>query len=134
MAAYGADNVKALVFVAGLAPDVGEKRGRRWANASPPGTLGQALAPPVPQADGAQDLYIVQAKYWSQFAADVPEASAIEMAGDPASDHAGRAQRTRWARRMEDPAVLVHLGLGRQEYSKHPSRLHGAARRGQRSR
>jgi pimeloyl-ACP methyl ester carboxylesterase len=79
MAAYGADNVKALVFVAGLAPDVGESAvslGERF----PTGTLAQALAPPVPQADGGQDLYILQSKYWSQFAADVPEGEAVEMA------------------------------------------------------
>jgi pimeloyl-ACP methyl ester carboxylesterase len=79
MAAYGADNVKGLVFVSGLAPEAGESAaslGERF----PTGTLAQALGPPVPQADGARDLYIVQAKYWSQFAADVPEAAAIEMA------------------------------------------------------
>ncbi len=79
MAAYGADNVKALVFVAGLAPEAGESAaslGERF----PTGTLGQALADPVPQADGSKDLYIIQAKYWSQFAADVPEAAAVEMA------------------------------------------------------
>ena len=79
VAAYGAKNVKGLVFVAGLAPAAGESAGSLGAK-FPTGTLGQALAPPVPQANGAQDLYIAQDKYWSQFAADVPKAQAMQMA------------------------------------------------------
>jgi pimeloyl-ACP methyl ester carboxylesterase len=79
VAAYGTKNVKGLVFVAGLAPEAGESAGSLGAK-FPTGTLGQALAPPIPQADGAQDLYIVQAKYRSQFAADVPQAAARQMA------------------------------------------------------
>jgi pimeloyl-ACP methyl ester carboxylesterase len=78
-AAYGAANVKALVFVAGLAPDAGESANTLGAR-FPTGTLGQALAPPVPLPDDGEDLYILQDKYWKQFAADVPEAEAIQMA------------------------------------------------------
>ena len=51
VAGTGARKVKALVYVAGLAPDSGESAaglGERF----PGGTLGQALAPPVLQADG----------------------------------------------------------------------------------
>jgi len=62
VAAYGAQNVKALVFVAGLAPEAGESAGS-LGQRFPTGTLGQALGSPVPQADGAQDLYILQSKY-----------------------------------------------------------------------
>jgi pimeloyl-ACP methyl ester carboxylesterase len=79
VAGNGERNVKALVYVAGLAPDAGESAaslGDRF----PGGTLGQALAPPIAQADGAEDLYILQSKYWAQFAADVPEAAARQMA------------------------------------------------------
>lgn len=79
MAAERADNVKALVFVAGLSPEPGESAvslGERF----PTGTLGQTLAPPVPLADGSKDLYIDQAKYPAQFAADVASASARQMA------------------------------------------------------
>jgi pimeloyl-ACP methyl ester carboxylesterase len=79
LAANGLHNVRALVYVSGLAPDAGESAaslGDRF----PTGTLGQALAPPVPQPDGSQDLYILQSKYWLQFAADVPEAEARQMA------------------------------------------------------
>lgn len=74
-----ANNVKALVFVAGVAPDTGESA-VSLGNQFPTGTLGQALAPPVPLADGSQDLYIAQDKYWQQFAADVPQAAALQMA------------------------------------------------------
>ena len=79
MAAYGASNVKSLVFVSGLAPEAGESAGS-LGDKFPTGTLGQALAPPVPQADGSQDIYILQSRYWAQFAADVPQSDAIEMA------------------------------------------------------
>jgi pimeloyl-ACP methyl ester carboxylesterase len=79
VAGVGKGNVKALVYVAGLAPDVGESAaslGERF----PGGTLGQALAPSIAQADGGEDLYIRQDKYWKQFAADVPEDAARQMA------------------------------------------------------
>jgi pimeloyl-ACP methyl ester carboxylesterase len=77
IAANGNDNVAALVFVDGLALDAGEAAadiGARF-----PNTLGQALAPPVVQADGAKDLYILASKFRDQFAADIPEAEAALM-------------------------------------------------------
>lgn len=79
MAAEHASNVKALVFVAGLAPEPGESA-VSLGDKFPTGTLGPSLAPPVPLSDGSKDLYITQAKYPQQFAADVAEAAAIEMA------------------------------------------------------
>ncbi|QXQ08450.1 alpha/beta fold hydrolase [Sphingosinicellaceae bacterium] len=79
VAASGAANVKGLVFVAGLAPEPGESAASLGAR-FPTGTLGQALAPPVVQASGDKDLYIDPAKYWQQFAADVPEPAAMQMA------------------------------------------------------
>ncbi|UAJ12466.1 alpha/beta fold hydrolase [Glacieibacterium megasporae] len=79
MAATGASNVKSLVFVAGLAPVAGESAASLGAR-FPTGTLGKALAPPVIQANGDHDLYIDQAKYRAQFAADVPQAAAMQMA------------------------------------------------------
>lgn len=78
-AAAGRPNVKALVFVSGLAPDIGESAASLGAR-FPTGTLGTALAPPVPLADGTTDLYILQSRYWKQFAADVPEQEASQMA------------------------------------------------------
>jgi len=42
--------------------------------------LSSALAPPVPLTDGGRDLYILQARYWQQFAADVPEEQGLQMA------------------------------------------------------
>ncbi|MCW6511718.1 alpha/beta fold hydrolase [Lichenifustis flavocetrariae] len=79
VAAEGRGNVKALVFVAGLAPDVGESAAD-LGNRFPTGTLGSALDAPVTQADAEKDLYIQQAKFWKQFAADVPEGEAKTMA------------------------------------------------------
>jgi pimeloyl-ACP methyl ester carboxylesterase len=79
VAAKGTPNVKALVFVAGYAPDVGESA-VSISTRFPEGTLGQALAKPVLQQDGAKDLYIEPAKFWAQFAADVPKREAAQMA------------------------------------------------------
>lgn len=79
VAATGAGNVKGLVFVSGLAPEPGESAASLGAR-FPTGTLGAALAPPVVQANGDRDLYIDQAKYRAQFAADVPKAAAMQMA------------------------------------------------------
>ena len=79
MAGDDKGNVKALVYVAGLAPDVGESAAS-LADRFPGGSLGQALAPSIPQAAGGEDLYIRQDKYWKQFAADVPEDAARQMA------------------------------------------------------
>lgn len=78
-AADGADNVRALVFVAAFAPEAGESIVK--INTDHPGaTLGDALAPPLSLPGGVQDLYIRQELFPAQFAADVPEASARLMA------------------------------------------------------
>jgi pimeloyl-ACP methyl ester carboxylesterase len=79
VAAAGRANVKSLVFVAGVAPDVGESAASLGAQ-FPSGTLGATLAPPVPLLDGGSDLYIQQSRYWQQFAADVPKDDAVQMA------------------------------------------------------
>jgi pimeloyl-ACP methyl ester carboxylesterase len=79
VAAAHVSNVKALVYVSGLAPDVGESTGL-LANKFPGSTLGPTLAPPVPLSDGSKDLYILQDKYHAQFAADVSASEAALMA------------------------------------------------------
>jgi pimeloyl-ACP methyl ester carboxylesterase len=71
--------IKALVFVSGVAPDVGESASTLSAK-FPGSTLGPTLAPPVALADGNKDLYIQQEKYHAQFAADLPAAAAELMA------------------------------------------------------
>jgi len=74
-AGNGAANVKALVFVAAFAPDVGESAG--GLNSKFPGSLvGPALAPPVTLPDGSHDLYVQQDKFHDAFAPDVPAANA----------------------------------------------------------
>jgi pimeloyl-ACP methyl ester carboxylesterase len=70
-AATGNDNVKALVYVAAFAPEVGESAVALAAQ-FPGSTLGDALAP-SPLPGGGVDLYIRPDAFWSQFAADVPE-------------------------------------------------------------
>lgn len=78
-AAEGLTNVKGLVYVAAFAPDTGETAigltGR-----FPGSTLGPALAPPVGLTAGGNDLYILQALFHDQFAADVPAPEARLMA------------------------------------------------------
>jgi len=72
-------HVKALVFVSGVAPDVGESAAA-IVGRFPGSTLGPTLAPPVMLADGNKDLFIRQDKYHAQFAADVDAREASLMA------------------------------------------------------
>lgn len=72
-------NVKAMVYVAAFAPEVGETS-FELTGKFPGATLGSALAPPVILPDGTKDLYIEQAKFADQFAADVPGPQAALMA------------------------------------------------------
>jgi pimeloyl-ACP methyl ester carboxylesterase len=78
-AAVGKSNVKALVYVAGFAPDAGETA-IGLSSKFPGSTLGPNLAPPVALEGGGKDLYIDQAKFQLQFAADVPTAEAKLLA------------------------------------------------------
>ena len=78
-AAVGVPNVRALVYVAGLAPESGESAAD-ISDRFPGSTLGPTLAPPVALPGGGNDLYIQQDKFPAQFAADVPEADAKIMA------------------------------------------------------
>ncbi|MBW4518581.1 MAG: alpha/beta hydrolase [Scytolyngbya sp. HA4215-MV1] len=78
-AVNGNQNVKALVYVAGFAPDTGESAAA-LSTRYPGSTLGPTLATPVALPDGGKDLYIQQSKFHAQFAADVPIADAKLMA------------------------------------------------------
>lgn len=77
-AANGNPNVKALVYVAGFAPEVGESSMTLSAK-FPGSTLGNSLTP-IALPDGDEDLYIQADKFHAQFAADVPDAQAATMA------------------------------------------------------
>jgi pimeloyl-ACP methyl ester carboxylesterase len=68
-AATGRSNVKALVYVAGFAPEKGESALQLSAK-FPGSTLGPTLTS-VALPDGGKDLYIRQDKFHAQFAADV---------------------------------------------------------------
>jgi pimeloyl-ACP methyl ester carboxylesterase len=78
-AATGNSNVKALVYVAGFAPEAGETA-LALSNRLPGSTLGPTLAPPVALPNGGNELYIQPDKFPAQFAADVPLAEARLMA------------------------------------------------------
>ncbi len=78
-AATGADNVKALVYVAAYAPDAGESA-FDLTGKFPGSILPGALAAPIALADGAHDLYVQQDKFRPVFAADVAEKQAALMA------------------------------------------------------
>ena len=78
-AAVGKRNVKALVYVAAFAPEVGESAAVLSVK-FPGSTLAAALASPVPLPDGNVDLYIDRDKFPEQFAADVPVSNAQLMA------------------------------------------------------
>lgn len=78
-AATGKSNVKALVYVAALAPDAGETANDLLSK-FPGGTSGSALGPPVDLGGGAHDVYVQQDKFHAQFAADVPASRARIMA------------------------------------------------------
>ncbi|UCI19065.1 alpha/beta hydrolase [Mesorhizobium sp. B2-1-8] len=77
-AANGNANVKALVYVAGFAPDTGESA-FTLSGKFPGSTLGSAIVP-VALPDGGRDLFIQPDKFRAQFAADVPEEQALLMA------------------------------------------------------
>lgn len=77
-AANGSANVKALVYVAGFAPDTGESS-LELSGKFPGSTLGEALVT-VPLPEGGEDLYIRSDKFHAQFAADVPASQVAVMA------------------------------------------------------
>src|SRR5215208_5874618 len=73
------NNVEALVYVAGYAPEEGENSGE-LSGRFPGSTLLETLWS-VPLSDGSTDLYIRQEKYHKQFAEDVPaEQTALRAA------------------------------------------------------
>ncbi len=78
-AANGHANVKALVYVAAFAPDLGETA-IGLSGKFPGSTLGPTLAEPVLLTSGDKDFYIQQDKFRAQFAADVPKIEADVMA------------------------------------------------------
>lgn len=88
-AAVGHANVKALVYVAALAPDQGESA-FDLVGKFPGSLLGNALMPPVALADGSHDLYVQPTHFRAALAADVPQAatSLMAVAQRPVTDKA----------------------------------------------
>lgn len=78
-AAIGLSNVRALVYVAAVAPDNGEST-FDLVGKFPGSELGAALRPPVELIGGAHDLSVQPEKFRGPFAADVPLARVNLMA------------------------------------------------------
>lgn len=138
-AAFGSPNVRALVFVAGFAPDVGESAASLSAR-FPGGTLGQTLAPPVEQPDGGKDLYIAQDKFRHQFAEDVPAGEAELMAigqrpvTEAALSDAARAPSWKslpswfiWGSRDRNIVAAVHAFMAKRADAKEAVEIKGAS-------
>jgi pimeloyl-ACP methyl ester carboxylesterase len=70
--------VKALVFVAALAPEEGESFGE-LATRFPGSDLAEALTP-APLPDGGADLYVPEDKYGPVLAGDLSDAEALALA------------------------------------------------------
>jgi pimeloyl-ACP methyl ester carboxylesterase len=93
-AGAGAENVTAVVYVAGFAPEAGESAAT-ISGKFPGSTLADTLRP-VTLPDGNQDMYVAQELYRHQFAADVPEDTTRLMAA---------TQRPITATALNDPAT-----------------------------
>jgi pimeloyl-ACP methyl ester carboxylesterase len=78
-AAIGHNSVRALVYVAAVAPDTGEST-FDLVGKYPGSELGAALRPPVELTDGAHDLSVQPEKFREPFAADLPLARITLMA------------------------------------------------------
>jgi len=77
-AAPGNPKVKSLVYVSAFAPEAGETA-LGLTGKFPGSTLAGALSPAVPLPGGGKNLYIVQSKFPTQFAADVNSTQAYLM-------------------------------------------------------
>lgn len=138
-AVNGNKNVKALVYVAGFAPDTGETAAE-LSGRYPGSTLAPTFAPPVALPDGGKDLYIQQSKFHAQFAADVPVADAKLMAStqrpvtDAALNEASGAPAWKstpsWfiygSRDLTIPAA-VHSFMAKRANSKETIAVNGAS-------
>ena len=73
-----AGDIRALVYVAGFAPDTGDSAAT-LSGKVPGSTLAETLQF-VDLGEHGRDMYIAQDKYHAQFCADLPEQQAIQMA------------------------------------------------------
>ena len=122
-AAVGADNVKALVYIAAFALDEGESAGAGTALGSdgPPPDLTQVVdIRPFPDAgEGNGDAYLKVEIFPQAFCQDLPAELAAVMAAGSAPRRAGHPGRAVRAARLEDRPVLVP---GRVGGPGHPAR------------
>jgi pimeloyl-ACP methyl ester carboxylesterase len=133
------DNVKALVYVAGLAPDTGESA-FGLVGKFPGSTLGDSLATPVPLAGGSHDLYVKQAAFRAPVAADVPEKRVRLMAAtqrpltdsagnDPSAEAAWKTLPSWFIYGSADQSIppAVHAFMAERANSRHTQVVKGAS-------
>jgi pimeloyl-ACP methyl ester carboxylesterase len=138
-AATGNDNVVGLVYVAAFAPDQGETAGELQ-DRFPGNTLGQALAPPVGLPDAGAEVSIQQDKFWTQFAADLPEADAklaattqrpvsLDAFTDPSGAPAWKTIPSRFIYGDQDKAILaaLHAFMAERAGSRQTVAIKGAS-------
>jgi pimeloyl-ACP methyl ester carboxylesterase len=121
-----AADIKALVFVAAFAPELGESC-LELTSRFPGSTLGETITT-IPRADGSVDLAIAQDRFGAQFAADVPAPDAALMAATqrPVAQAAlaeASGERPLW---KEIPSAFVH---GDADRSIPPAALRAMAER-----
>ncbi len=133
-AAKGLPEVKALVFVAAFLPEEGESA-VDLSGKFPGSTLGETLRPvPVTLPDGSKvtDLYIEQARFHKQFAADVPEeTTAVMAAGQRPVTEAALAEGASAPAWRDIPSWVLVADEDRN-IPFPGADLHGGARRGHR--
>lgn len=95
-AAVGDSQVKALVYIAALIPEVGETT-TQLVGKYPGATLGNALHQ-VPLASGGADLYVQPSQFHSVYGADLPTATTDVLAAEQSPVSAGM---------FGDPATAV---------------------------
>ena len=118
-AATGNANVVGLVYVAAFAPEDGETANDLQGR-FPGNTLGEALAPPVGLPNGGAEVSIQPGKFWTQFAADLPEVDAklaaatqrpvaLDAFTDPSGAPAWKVVPSRFIYGDQDKAILADL-------------------------
>jgi pimeloyl-ACP methyl ester carboxylesterase len=138
-AAAGKPNVKGLVFVAAFAPGKGEALGELAAK-FPGSTLQAALAPPVTLPGGGVDLYVQQARFHEEIAADLPETTVALFAAtqrpvaanafsEPAGQPAWKALPSWFIYGTADKAIAPPLlaFMAKRAGSKHTVTVEGAS-------
>ena len=131
-AAVGHDNVEALVYIAGFAPDEGESL-LQLVTMNPGSEIGPdtLITRPYPLPDGSQgiDLYLTREGLGTAFAADVPRRVADQMHATQRPFSRGRVREPLRHARLEDHPVVVPRGHRGPGHPAGDAAVHGRASR-----